>query len=436
MKIKKWHVLLAAAAVIAVIVLIQGIMKMRGLYVAAAAVQSGLVEDYYTEEGTLSFGQEYTIVAKVSGPVKEVMVQENSLVKAGDVLFVIDNRDIQYEKSLYESTLLGLRAQLEQSRINQLETSSPQEYLNSLQREMEARAAEYQSAKTVYEGSAALYSEGSISKVEFEQNKASYEAAQAAWQQAKERYNQSQELLLTLGESGIDENCINTRFYNSAIEALKAEIQSNETSAAQIEDKLKDCVIAADRDGIVKTVPVENMSIIQEGSPAVVISSYGRAEVKAEVLTSIAPYLSIGDPVTVTLQLRGKDSVYQGQISEVYDFASQGTSALGLDEYRVQVKAEMEAAQELEKMNGYDVTVRFQLYSGADKLWVPASAVFRTDGADYVFIIQGGRAVKTPVEIEYQTSTQAVITAGLETGVRVIKNADEEGIYDGAKVYE
>ena len=36
--------------------------------------------------------------------------------------------------------------------------------------------------------------------------------------------------------------------------------------------------------------------------------------------------------------LGGKNQVYEGTVSQVYDYASKGISALGLDEYRVHVK--------------------------------------------------------------------------------------------------
>ena len=435
MKIKK-KPLLAAVVLLAAFFAMNNIYAgMRGIQVAAVSAVVGDVEDYYWEEGTLSLGQDYVVVAKASGSVTEICVQENAAVEAGDILFMIDDRDIRYQKSLCESELAGLKAQVSQHQINQVVTASPQEYLASAAREVEARDAEYRSAKTVYDASAQLYSAGSISRVEWEHNKAVYETAYAAWQQAQDRYTQSRELLEGLKESGIDETTINGRFYASTLEQLTSQIKAQETMINQLEDKISDCVMVADKAGIVTAVPVKEMSMVQEGATAVVISSREKVQAQAEVLTSIAPYLESGLPVTVTLKLRGKDRVYEGQIGEVYNFAAKGTSALGLDEYRVQVKVDLEEAEELADLGGYDVTMKFLLYSGEQQLWVPASAVFRSDGQDYVFVIENGKAVKTAVEVEYQTSTQAVIMNGLAEGIRVIQNADEEGIYDGAKVY-
>jgi len=436
MKLTKKYFIIAALFLVAVLVFIKSIIGLRGQNVISVSAEIGNVEDYYTEEGTLSFGGEYVLMAKVSGPVKEVCVEENSQVKAGDILFIIDDKDYQYEKEKYQSNIAGLQAQLEQSQINQLQTSSPQEYLNAIKSEMDKQEANYQSAKTIYDGSGALFNSESISKVEWEKAKADYESARSAWKQSKERYQQSQEMLAKLKESGIDQQGINAKFYDSAIMALSAEIQSQETALAQTEDKLTDCTVVADRDGIITSLPVKEMSIIQTGTAAVYVSSYDKVEAQARVLTSIAPYIRKGDPVIITLKLRGKDQIYKGTISKVYDFATEGTSALGLDEYRVQIKADLTGQEELIGRSGYDVSMQFLLYKGKDKLLLPVNAVFNADKQDYVFKIEGGKAVKTPVEIEYKAGTQAVIASGIDQGTRVIANADESGIYDGAKIYE
>jgi len=99
------------------------------------------------------------------------------------------------------------------------------------------------------------------------------------------------------------------------------------------------------------------------------------------------------------------------------------------------VKALMDVDDSLQGMAGYDVDMKFLLYSAEQKLLVPSSAIFRTDGQDYVFVVEAGKAVKTPVTVEYQVSVQLVIADGISEGQVVIAPADEEGIYDGAKVY-
>jgi len=203
----------------------------------------------------------------------------------------------------------------------------------------------------------------------------------------------------------------------------------------QLEDKLKKCVVTADRDGIITSLPVKDMSYIQAGETAVTISGRGKIQAESDVLTSIAPYLTPGDKVTVILQLRNQDQMYGETISHVYDYAAKGTSALGMDEYRVHVKIDMDENTELEGKEGYGANIRFTLYQGENKLVIPSSAVFQLDDQNYVFVIKNGKAEKLPVEVEYKTSSQTVIKEGLAEGQKVIDHVDSEEIYEGAKVY-
>ncbi len=432
---KKIYLLGAAGGVLVLVIGASALKNLKGTGVETVAASSQTVEDRYTEEGTITAGGEYRLVSEVSGPVKEVLVKENDVVKQGDTLFTIDDTDFLHEKALCESTLAGYKAKLEQSRIGQVMTSSPQEYLDSVRAEVAAKEADYQAAKTLFDASQSLYAEGSISKIEWEKNQASYEYASQAWEQAKGRYEESRRFLESLKAEGIDETTINGRFYESVEEQLKAQIKSQETTMEQLEDRLKKCVAAADRDGIVTALPIRDMSYIQAGEAAATISGRGKVQAEADVLTSVAPYLSPGDKVTVILQLRNQDKMYGGTISQVYDYAAKGTSALGMDEYRVHVKIDMDEASDLEGKEGYGANIRFTLYQGEDKLVIPSSAVFELDDQDYVFVIKNGRAQKQPVEIEYKTTAQAVVKEGLSEGQEVIDHVDSEEIYEGAKVY-
>ena len=65
---------------------------------------------------------------------------------------------------------------------------------------------------------------------------------------------------------------------------------------------------------------------------------------------------------------------------------------------------------------------------------MPLGAVFTENDSDYVFKIEEGRAKKTPVTVSYKSSTEAVISEGLQKDDKVIINSDEEKINDGVKV--
>ena len=406
----------------------------QGLSVKIAEAERTTVEDWYTEEGVLSFGDSYQVVSQVSGAVKEIAVQENDRVEKGDVLVVIDSTDYEYAASLAKDTLDGLTAKLDQSRIGQVMTVSPQEYLSSSGKEAEAAEAALQSAKTVYEASKALFESGDISRAEYEKSEADYRAAELAGEQAKSRYEEGRSLLNSLKGEGIDERTVNRRFYDSVLKELEAQVNAQKTQVDQLNDKLEKCTIRAEESGIVTSLPAKGTSMIQAGETAAVIQGQDGAFAEADVLTSAVPYIHEGTPVKAVFKVRGSERTYEGHVSDVYEFAEKGTSALGLSEYRVHVKAELSDPETLKGMEGYGVNVRFLLYENENALTVPADAVFTVDDASFVFTVEDGRAKTVLVTVEYKTGNTAVIESGIEEGESVIARADEEGLYDGAKV--
>lgn len=417
--------------VMAVLALVLG-NKAQSVETAAAVREN--VTDQYTEEGRITFGKEYRIIAQTSGPVKEILVEENSQVEKGEILFTIDTTSYEYEKSLTQSTLTGLEAQLERSRINQVMTASPQEYLSSVKQEMDAREADYRSAQTLYEGGKTLYASGAVSRVEQEKSEAAYKAALLAWQQARGRYEESSRLLESLSEEGIDKDTINSRFYNSESNQLSAQIDARKTQLSQLEEQIGKCQVKAECNGIITSLPVNGMSVIQSGETAVVLGSREGVQAETDVLTNIAPYIKVGSPVEAVLQLRGKDETFPGTVRQIYNYASKRTSSLGLEEYRVHVNVSLDEETALEGLDGYGINLKFLLYSKEDCLTIPSSAVFKTDGQYYIYKIKEGRAAKAPIEVEYQTGTRTVVTDGLDEGDQVIGQADLEGVYEGAKV--
>lgn len=420
---------------IILLVLLQLIAGTRGVKVSAITVTKGELHDYYTEEGVLKAGIEYQVISKITGSIESIEVSENMEVKKDDLLLVISDRDLSYEKELHQSTLLGYQAQLEQSNINQIMSTSPQEYLATIKQDMAASQARYQAAKTLADANGALYREGSVSKVEWEQAQVEYSSAQSAYNAAKNRYEESQQFLENLNQEGIDKDTLNSRFYESLSGQLKALIQSEKTTISKLEDQIGDCKIVAGCDGVIKSLPGEERSMIQSGQVVAIINSFQEPIIETDVLTSIEPYLTVGAPVVLTQKLRNQDYNYSGTISEIYGFATQRTSALGLDEYRVRVKVKVDPEQDISLKSGYAFNLQFTLYEGSDQLLVPLNTLFNFDHQNYVFVITNGRAEKRPVTVKYRSSAQAVISEGLQEGDKIITNVDSEEIYEGLKVH-
>ena len=75
----------------------------------------------------------------------------------------------------------------------------------------------------------------------------------------------------------------------------------------------------------------------------------------------------------------------------------------------------------------------FVVWSEPDVLRIPASALFRNDGSWAVFVVDGGRASLTAVDVGQNNGLEAQITAGLSDGDVVIVHPDDE-VTQGVRV--
>ncbi len=79
-------------------------------------------------------------------------------------------------------------------------------------------------------------------------------------------------------------------------------------------------------------------------------------------MTSIRTLFDSGCTCSYNTKLRNQDYQYSGTISEIYNFASKGTSALGLDEYRGSCKNKIDTDQDIPLKTGYVFNVQIYAY--------------------------------------------------------------------------
>ena len=393
------------------------------------------LEDVFTEEGRITAGETVRYIAEVSGPVEKVYAEKNRRVKKGEVLFTISDSAYKNAMEAAESEAAGYRAQLEQTSVGQVMTAAPTEYIETLEKRKAAADAALKAARSSYEAGRALLDSGAVSQNAFAETEALYRKTAAEAEEAGLRFRESREMLKKLQESGVGYEDLNRLFYESETERIKAALSAAESEASFQKEQREKCTVMALEDGIVTDLPVKELSFITAGQPAAVISGEKGLFAEADVLTSAALYIKEGDPVRAEISLKGKNLLLPGKVTEVYDYAEQRTSALGLPEYRVHVRAQLEEGPEASHgIEGYGADLKFTLYRGENVLTVPAGAVFETGGKEYVYLVSSGRAVKTEVETEYKTAARAVIAGGLQEDSEVIREADAEGVFDGAKI--
>ena len=131
----------------------------------------------------------------------------------------------------------------------------------------------------------------------------------------------------------------------------------------------------------------------------------------------------------------GGDTTLDAVVTRVEPEAVTEVSALGVEEQRVPVRADLTSPPEAWAGlgSGYRVLARFVVWEEEDVLQVPTSALFRTDQGWGVFAVEGGRAVRRAVELGRQAGLASQVLSGIANGDTVVVHPPNE-LEDGARV--
>jgi HlyD family secretion protein len=113
-------------------------------------------------------------------------------------------------------------------------------------------------------------------------------------------------------------------------------------------------------------------------------------------------------------------------------------SALGVEEQRVNVILDLPgpaAAEDVTLGDAYRVDVRIVVWEARDVVKMPTSALVRDWEQWAAYLVEGGRARRTTVEIGRQNGREAEVLAGLAEGARVVIHPSD-ALHDGSRVRE
>jgi len=170
--------------------------------------------------------------AEVSGKIIESPVDLGQEVKAGDVLAVIDSKDLQY--ALDQLNLSLEKALIASADANKGQGSRTQSSIAAAQAAVNGASATASKANQDYQKSLTLYQDGAISESALEAAKLQADTANSAFAAAKAQLD-----LARSSSAG------------SISESSSIDILILENKIAQQEDLIKKCTITATCDGII-----------------------------------------------------------------------------------------------------------------------------------------------------------------------------------------
>ena len=187
--------------------------------------------------------------------------------------------------------------------------------------------------------------------------------------------------------------------------------------------------LKAPASGRVLRVFEENARVVSAGTPLLEVGDPSDLEVVIEVLSRDGAAILPGNRVQFEQWGAADKPELLGRVRLVEPAAFTKTSALGVDEQRVNVVADLLTPPEQRPTLGdnFRVEAKIVVWETNAALKAPAGALFRQGDQWSTFVLADGRAQLRPVKIGRSSSAEIQVLDGLKDGEQVI-------LYPGSRV--
>ena len=317
--------LLVIAAVVVVLVL-AGFAAWR-LLLASPALPPGVI----AVSGRIE-GDDSAIASKTSGRIREITVREGDVVKAGDVIAVLDDEQIRAREQQAEAATQQAQArvrateqqlevlgeQLRQSElaVDQARTdaqgkvSEAEGRLAATEAQLAQAVASYAQARWDRDASRQLYERGLVAEQEVRRNE-NNEQAQSSIVAAARRQVEAARGALTAAQASL----VNPAMRTSQVAAVKAQIAQvrsdiiaaradADRARAQLDEaraNRKDLAVVAPFAGTVATRTAEPGEVVMAGTPVITLIDLGRVYLRGFIPEGQIGRVRVGQPARVYL---------------------------------------------------------------------------------------------------------------------------------------
>ena len=385
-----------------------------------------------TEQGRLESSSNVEIKCRVKGGSTVLWVVESGTqVKKGDELVRLDKSTIEdnisTQKITYETAVANLATAESDVAVARI---GIEEYLEGTFRSLQTTAkkdvviaeSNLKSAQNALEHAEKMFRKGYNSKLDLEAQQDAVEHAKLELDvkntdlEALEKYTKAKELetlnsVLKIAEARLAAE-------QAALDLEKARLQ-------RAEDQLENCVILADRDGIVlhpsaaewkETPEIEEGASVREDQVLLIMPDLSQMQVKVGIHESKVDRLRIGMPCRVQLQ----DGYVDGKVTQIASISKGGGWWNGnLVNYDTIVQVGANAALK----PGMTVSVEIFLAKYDDVIIVPVASVLELDEKFYTWVDVGAdKPEKREVVVGDSNDTFVAIKEGISAGDQVVLN--------------
>jgi len=357
--------------------------------VQVAQVRSGEIQQIVSAEAILFPINQAAITPKATAPVKKFYVNRGAKVKAGQLLAVLENRDL-------EGANMDNRGAFEQAEA-QYKTATgaaiPEEQKKA-QADYDDAKKQLDVAKQIYDSRQKLFAEGALPRKDLD-------AASLAYVQAQSQFNLAQHHL----------EAYQAISHQASLKAAAGQLASAQGKYVASQAQLDYTEIKSPLTGVVTDRSVYEGETAAAGVPLITVMDTRQVIAKAHIPQEQATLLKVGDPATLTSPESGP---VQGKVTVV---------SAALDPNSTTVEIWVQADNPDNKLRpGSTIATSIVAKSVNNVVIVPAASVFTApDGSTNVMLAgSDGKAHQQAVEVGIRQGDEVQITKGLSPGQNII----------------
>ena len=377
--------------------------KEAAVPVEAVSVEKTSIRRLITAEAVLYPLQQAALTPKVSAPVKKFYVKRGSRVHRGELLAVLENRDLAAAAEDSKGSYDQAQAVYETTTT----TGLPEEIQKAT---LDAQAAQqlFKAQQKIYNSRQELYQQGAMPRKDLDQ-------AGVDLTNARNQHEIAQKHLDALLARGKQQEL---RAAAGQLESAKGKYLG---AAAQLEYS----EIRSPMDGVVTDRPLYPGEMAAAGTALVTVMDISRMVARTHIPQPDAALLKIGDGASLTVP--GEDQPINGQVTLV-------SPALDPNSTTVEVWVELKNPDGQLKP-GTSGQLAMIAQTVPDALVIPAAGLLTAQDGSTTVMVAGadGRAHQTTVRVGIRQGEKVQIVEGLKVGDRVV-GTGAYGLPDNARI--
>lgn len=371
--------------------------------VQVAAVEKTTIQHVVEAQAVLFPLQQAAIVPKITAPVQRFLVKRGSAVREGQLLAVLENRDLsaaaQDTKGAYEQA---------QATYETTTAANLPEELQKAEADVQQAQQALDAQEKVFESRQQLFDQGALPRKELDQSRVDITQARNQYAITKKHLD----ALLAVGKP-------------QELKAAAGQLESAKGKYLGATAQLSYSEVRSPINGVITDRPLYPGEMAAAGTPLLTVMDISSVIAKAHIPQQEAAALHVGDQGT--LSVPGIEQPIQGKVTVV---------SPALDPNSTTVEVWLEARNSKSQLKpGTSVHLSVTARTVKDALVVPANSILTAPDGTTTVMIAGsdGLAHQRPVKVGIRNGDDVQITEGVSGNERVVSNG-AYGLPDKARI--